>query len=96
MKESTMLNNLKSINKTKLAKGIVGLAVGMGTTRMVKGFVQSNVTVVTKVDQITVGVASVAIAGLLGTMAAQYASEKIDEIVEFYVKAKAEADKTTA
>lgn len=72
------------MKKIEILKKAVSMIVSVGTAKIVKGIVESNVTVDTITDKVTVAAASFAIGGAVGELTSEYTSDMIDEIAAFY------------
>ena len=69
-----------------IAKKIVTTIVGIGTTKIIKDIIESNVDTDTVYQKVTVGSASVAIGYAVSETTSQYTDRKIDEAVALWQK----------
>lgn len=76
------------MKKIEILKKAVSMIVSVGTAKIVKGIIESNVTTETITDKVTVAAASAAIGGAVGELTSEYTSNQIDEIVAFVQKIK--------
>jgi len=76
------------MKKIEILKKAVSLVVSVGTAKVVKGIIESNVATETITDKVTVAAASAAIGGAIGELTSQYTSNQIDEMVIFFQKIK--------
>lgn len=74
------------MKKIAVAKKIITTIVSFGTGKIIKGIIESNVSIETTTDKVTVTMASAAIGGAVGELTANYTDAKIDEMVELYNK----------
>ncbi|HKU51958.1 MAG TPA: hypothetical protein VJQ25_05795 [Nitrospira sp.] len=69
-----------------IAKKIVSTIVGIGTAKIVKDVIESNVETDNVYQKVTVGSASVAIGYAVSETTSNYTDRKIDEIVALWQK----------
>jgi hypothetical protein len=74
------------MNKIAAAKKIVTSIVAIGTTKIVAGVIENNVTTDSVYQKVTVGSASVAIGYAVSETTSDYTDRKIDEAVAFWNK----------
>jgi len=76
------------MKKIELLKKAVSLVVSVGTAKIVKGVIETNVQTATAIDKVTVAAASAAIGGAVGELTSNYTDKQIEEIVTFIQKIK--------
>lgn len=69
-----------------IAKKIVTTVVGIGTAKIVRDIIESNVDTKNVYEKVTVGSASVAIGYAVSETTSQYTDSKIDEAVALWQK----------
>jgi len=82
------------MEKIKILKRAIRIAVSAGTSVIVRQLIENNVEAERTIDQITVAIASVAIGGAVGNYAGNYTDAFIDETVKFVQEFK-NRNKTT-
>jgi len=70
------------LDAVKIAKFAISGIVGMGTHRIVSGFIKNNVAPETLIDKVTVLGASWVVSGIATTATKKYADETVDQVVE--------------
>lgn len=74
------------INKTNIAKTVVGFVVGAGTSKIVKSIIDKNVEPEKKTDKVAVASASLVVGSMAADATKKYTDAKIDEIVDWWEK----------
>lgn len=82
---------MKSFSKIDLAKYATSFVVGAGVSKIVKCIVANNTDPKNLKDKVVIGVGAYVIGSMVADLAQDYTNAKIDEMVAFYQKAKAEA-----
>lgn len=73
------------ISKTQIAKGIVTFIVGAGTTKIVKGIIETNVAEADKtLDRIEIASATYVIGAMAAAATKSYTDTKIDELIQAF------------
>lgn len=73
------------MKKIEIAKKIVSMIVGIGTTKIVNGIIESNVNPVTTTSKVTVAAAGAAIGFAVSEYTSSYTDAKIDEAVTWWI-----------
>lgn len=74
------------MTKTDIAKQIVGLVVGAGTSKIISSIIQNNIEPEKKVDKVTVASASLVTGMMARDASKKYTDRKIDELVSWWEK----------
>jgi hypothetical protein len=82
------------MKKIDILKKAVSTIVGIGTAKIVKGIIESNVSTETVLDRVTVSAASAAIGGAVGQITSEYTNKQIDEMVALIQKIKNRTNST--
>lgn len=82
------------MNKLEIAKTVVTLAVGAGTTKVAKQVIQNNTTREKLIDKITIPLASLAIGTMAAKATKEFAGAEFDRKVEWFTNALKEAKET--
>jgi hypothetical protein len=84
------------VDKITIAKKLVSVAVGFGTSCIVKGIIEHNVDATTPASKVSVAVAGFAIGGVVAEASSNYTDELIESVVELWQKAVSDYKNKTA
>lgn len=73
-------------SKTKIAKTVVGIVVGLGTSTIVKSIIENNVVPTKKYQIVTIFFGAAVIGMMASDATSKYAETKIDEINNWWTK----------
>jgi hypothetical protein len=79
----------KPMDKIRVAKQIIGIAVGYGTSKIVTGIISSNVTPENMAQKASISAAAFVIGWVASDHAVKFTEDKIDFVIDVYNKAKA-------
>lgn len=71
-----------SMKKIDIAKNLVSLIVGAGTSKIVSAIVSNNTNPESVIDKVTVTSGSLVLGAMVADLSKQYTDAKIDRIVE--------------
>lgn len=74
------------MNKTAIAKQIVGFVVGAGASKIVKSIIEKNVETEKTTDKVMVASASLVAGSMAADATKKYTDAKIDELVDWWEK----------
>lgn len=72
------------MDKIAIVKKAISTIVGIGTSKIVAGIIESNVDTTNIASKVTVGAASAAIGFAASDFTSDYTDQKIDEIVTWW------------
>lgn len=83
------------MSNVTIAKAIVSLIVGAGTSQIVKDIVKNNTDPENIYQKVTIFLGAIAIGGVVAQQAQKYSDEKIDGIIRIWQQVIEKTEETT-